>query len=150
MHETCLSVGRYPCTIGPDLLHLLVSKRVDLVLTGHEHLYERTKQLREGPACPRLPIQAFAPGCVADSDSAMVAGAGAVFATVGTGGVPLRAVAAHDPEYGYFAATSGANRNPTYGYADVRITAAELRFSFVRGAGGSFTDSWVLRRGSAP
>ena len=150
MHQPCLSVGRYSCTIGPELLHLLVSKPVDLVLTGHEHLYARTKQLREGPGCRRLPVQDFAPGCVADSDATMVAGAGAVFATVGTGGVPLRGVEGRDPERGYFAATSGANRDPTYGYADVRITATELRFSFVRGAGGTFTDSWVLRRGPTP
>ncbi|MBW8729924.1 MAG: hypothetical protein JF622_02755 [Terrabacter sp.] len=83
---------------------------------------------------------------MADADTSMVAGAGTVFATVGTGGVALREVAATDPERGYFAATSGAGSNPTYGFGDLRVTPGELRFSFVRGAGGTFTDSWVLRR----
>ena len=146
MHEPCLSVGRYGCSSGPDLQHLLVSKRVDLVLSGHEHLYQRTKQLREGTGCARVAVGSYSPACVADADTSMVAGAGTVFATVGTGGVALREVAATDPERGYFAATSGAGTNPTYGFADLRVTPAELRFSFVRGAGGTFTDSWVLRR----
>src|SRR6478609_4239584 len=35
MHKPCLSLGQYACDIGPDLLHLLVSKRVDLVMSGH-------------------------------------------------------------------------------------------------------------------
>jgi hypothetical protein len=148
MHEPCLSVGRYTCSVGRDLLHLLVAKRVDLVLTGHEHLYQRTKQLREGPGCLRIPVGSYAPACVADADTSMVAGAGTVVTTVGTGGVPLRAVSTTDPERGYFAAASGLGRNPTYGYVDLRATATELRASFVRGAGGTFTDTWALRRTS--
>jgi hypothetical protein len=139
-------MGRYGCSSGTDLQHLLVSKRVDLVLSGHEHLYQRTKQLRERTGCTRIPIGAYSPACVVDADRSMVAGAGTVFATVGTGGVALRQVATADPERGYFASSSGAGSNPTYGFADLRVTPDELRYSFVRGAGGSFTDSWVLRR----
>jgi hypothetical protein len=146
MHEPCLSMGRYGCSSGPDLQHLLVSKRVDLVLSGHEHLYQRTKQLREGAGCARVTVGSYSPACVADADTSMVAGAGTVFATVGTGGVALRQVATADPERGYFAAASGTGSKPTYGFADLRVTSDELRYSFVRGAGGGFTDSWVLRR----
>ncbi|CAN7491514.1 metallophosphoesterase [Terrabacter sp. LjRoot27] len=146
MHMPCLSMGRYGCSSGTDLQHLLVSKRVDLVLSGHEHLYQRTKQLRERSGCARIPVGSYAPACVVDADRSMVAGAGTVFATVGTGGVALRPITATDAERGYFATASGAGSNPTYGFADLRVTPDELRYSFVRGAGGSFTDSWVLRR----
>ncbi len=146
MHESCLTMGRYGCPVGPDLLHLLVSERVDVVLSGHEHLYQRTKQLREGEGCGRVTVGSYSPACVVDADASMVAGAGTVFATVGTGGVDLRPVSATSPESGYFATASGTARNPTYGFADLRVTSTELRFGFVRGAGGTFTDEWVLGR----
>src|SRR4051794_19461812 len=45
MHKPCLSLGEYNCDIGTDLMQLLMTKRVDLVLNGHEHLYQRTDQL---------------------------------------------------------------------------------------------------------
>ena len=127
---------------------LLVSKGVDLVLTGHEHLYERSKQLREGPGCNRLAVGSYAPARVADAGTSMVAGAGTVFATVGTGGVALRPPDESDPERGYLAAVSGAGCNPTYGFADLRFTPTELRCAFVRGAGGGFTDHWTIRHTS--
>jgi hypothetical protein len=33
---------------------MLLAKKVDLVLTGDDHLYQRTHQLEVGPACPEL------------------------------------------------------------------------------------------------
>ena len=37
MHKPCLSVGEYPCDPGADIMNLLAAKKVDLVLSGHEH-----------------------------------------------------------------------------------------------------------------
>ena len=48
MHEVCLTAGEMSCQIGTDLVNLLVAKKVDLVLQGHEHGYERSKQLAVG------------------------------------------------------------------------------------------------------
>ncbi len=144
MHKPCLSVGRYPCDPGADLLNLLVAKRVDLVLSGHEHLYARSKQLALGESCPGIEPESYSSACVSDSDSDLTQGAGTVMAIVGTGGVALRDVNPSDPEAGYFAAWSGLNLDPSHGNLDVRVTEDTLTAGFVPVAGGSFTDSFTI------
>ena len=148
MHKPCLSLGKYSCDIGPDLLHLLVAKRVDLVLSGHEHLYQRTAQLAEGSACTRIAIGSYLPGCVVDRGTSLAAGAGTVLVGVGTGGGLPSPVRATDPEAGYFAASAGAGSTPDpYGYLDLRATAGDLRATFVR-SDGTTGDAFVLRHGA--
>jgi hypothetical protein len=46
MHKVCLSTGSSTCSegIGNDINNLLISKKVDLVLQGHDHSYQRSKQ----------------------------------------------------------------------------------------------------------
>jgi 3',5'-cyclic AMP phosphodiesterase CpdA len=146
MHKPCLSVGNYACDVGPDLLHMLISQRVDLVLSGHEHLYQRTQQVAEGPGCARVTIDTFTPACVADAGNDLVAGAGTVFATVGTGGITLRRPSATDTEAPYFATVAGVGDNPTHGYLDAVVTPTAMRVSFVRASGGTFSDSFALSR----
>lgn len=150
-HYPCLSVSVYSCAMPPSFFSLLQEKKVDLVLNGHDHAYMRTHQLRSGiSGCPSIPINTFDSDCVSDSDSQYQAGAGTIFATVGTGGVPLRDVNLADTEAPYFAATSGLNRQPTWGVLDLRITATELDANFVRSAGASFTDGFTITKGTAP
>jgi PKD repeat protein len=143
MHKPCLSVGEYGCDPGTDLIDMLVSKKVDLVLTGHEHLYQRTAQLALGPGCPGLTPGTFTAACVADSDSSLVHGAGTVFATVGTGGQTQRPVHPEDPEAPYFVATSGLD-TATWGLLDVQATATTLSAAFVPTSGGTFTDAFII------
>ena len=151
MHKPCVSLGQYACDIGPDLLHLLVSRRVDLVLSGHEHLYQRTAQLAEGARCARIAIDSFRPGCVVGRGGSLAAGAGTVFVTAGTGGALLRPVSTTDTEAGYFTSSSGSGTGPApYGYLDLRATAHDLHVSLVRSADGSSADAFVLTRGGAP
>lgn len=149
MHKPCLSLGIYSCEPGADLLNLLLTKKVDVVLSGHEHAYQRTHQLRNGGACPTLTPGTFTAACVADSDTSMAKGAGTVFATVGTGGTPLRDVNAADSEIGYFATSSGLNSNPTWGVLDFVATPTSLTASFDRAAGGTFTDAFSITTGGA-
>ena len=149
-HKPCLSLGQYSCEMGADLLQLLLSKRVDLVLHGHDHTYQRTKQLALGTGCASLTPGSFNASCVADVDNSMSKGQGTVLATVGVGGVGLYDVNASDTEVGYFGAFSGANRSPSSGLLDVRATADQLEARFVPVAGGTFTDSFVIRRGDPP
>lgn len=146
MHTPCLSVGRYQCQAGKDFTNMLMAKKVDLVLSGHEHHYQRTHQLGTAASCPGLVPQAFSAGCLADTDGTMVQGAGTVFATVGTGGRSPRDVQAKDPEARYFAAVSGKNRNPALGTLDVTVTATTLSARFVPAAGYSFTDAFTIER----
>ena len=45
IHKLCISAGRENCEIGTDLFNLLLSEKVDLILQGDDHAYERSKQL---------------------------------------------------------------------------------------------------------
>lgn len=146
-HIPCQTVGTNTCPVDRDFYELMAEKKVDLVLHGHEHGYMRTHQLRSGTAaCPTIPVGSFDPDCVLDSDNSFVAGTGTVFATVGTGGTPLRNVSATDPEVGYFAAYSGLNSNPTYGLLDMNLTDTTLTARFVGTSGGNFTDQFTITK----
>ena len=146
MHKPCLSIGQYDCDPGAALLNLLVEKRVDLVLTGHEHLYARSKQLAHSASCSQIVPGRYTADCVTDGDSVLVHGAGTVFATVGTGGTPLRDVLTGDPEAPYFAAYSGLNLTPSFGNLDVSVTPGSLTAQF-RAATGEFTDTFTIAAG---
>ncbi|MFC3689286.1 PKD domain-containing protein [Aquipuribacter hungaricus] len=150
MHKPCLSVGDYTCESGADLLNMLIAKRVDLVLAGHEHVYGRTKQVALGAGCPGLTPGTFTAACVADADADMVRGAGTVFATVGTGGTGLRTVDTADPEAPWFASLSGSNANPTWGLLRVDVDSERLSAAFVRTSGGTHSDAFTLSPGGPP
>jgi PKD repeat protein len=143
LHKPCLSTGVYGCESGADLLNLLVAKRVDLVLQGHQHVYERTKQLALAPGCSAVVPGSANASCIADSDADLVKGAGTVFMTVSTGGGTQRALNPADPEAPYFAASSGVD-TATWGVLDVQATATTLAATFVRAAGGTFTDAFTI------
>ena len=138
MHKPCLSLGRYACDPGIELVDALLDTGVDLVLTGHEHLYQRTQPLALGPGCPRVRPDRYVAACLAADRP------GTTFVTVGTGGHELRAVDASDPERSYFAAFSAENRQPSYGSLDVQVTGDRLTATFVPVAGGTFTDRVTL------
>lgn len=149
-HHPCLTVGANGCPSIDDVYDLLIAERVDLVLHGHEHSYARTHQLAAGrPGCTALAPRSYDPDCVVDRDDDFTAGAGTVFATVGTGGIQLRDVNPGDAEAGYFAAWSGANSDPSHGLLDLRITADELTGTFVP-TSGDFTDAFRISAASAP
>ena len=146
MHYPCISAGSYGCDGGSDLFNLLLSKKVDLVLSGHEHTYQRTKQLGLSSGCPRLTPGTYDADCVSDPDSSLVKGAGTVAAIVGTGGHYLYDINSSDSEIGYFAATAGANQNPTWGVLHVSATLDSLAAQFRRASGGTFADSFTITR----
>jgi PKD repeat protein len=150
MHKPCLSTGEYGCEAGTDITNLLVSKKVDLVLTGHEHIYQRTKQLALAGSCTAITPGTYTAACVTDADNDLRAGAGTVFATVGTGGAEQYPVNMADSEANYFAALSGENLNPAAGLLDVRATATDLTARFVPVGGAAFTDTFAIRRGTPP
>lgn len=143
MHAPCISIGAYGCVAGPDITNLLLSKKVDLVLNGHEHHYQRSKQLSAAAACTGLQPGLYNSSCVHDGDNSLAKGAGSVFATVGTGGVPLRDVNTADPETPYFAAYSALNVNPSHGLLDMTFTATTLNAGFVA-TDGAFTDAFSV------
>jgi hypothetical protein len=146
MHAQCLSVGEYDCKVGQDFATMLLEKKVDLVLTGHDHVYQRTHQLGTGASCQDLVPNLFSAACITDSDADMLKGAGTVFTTVGVGGQSLYDVNTNDPEAGYFAAWSGKNHDPAYGTLDVTVTADRLSARFVPAKDYTFTDAFTITR----
>lgn len=144
MHVPCLSVGNYACTGVEDLTNLFVQKRVDLVLSGHEHLYQRTHQIGTGAGCATIAPGGFNAACVVDSDSAYGKGRGTVFATVGTGGVESRAANLTDPERPWFSAISASNQTPAFGFLAVTATDTRMEAEFVRNNLGPFTDTFSI------
>lgn len=146
MHAPCISIGVYGCVAGPDITNLLLSKKVDLVLNGHEHHYQRSKQLSVAAGCTGLQPGVYNSSCVRDGDNSLAKGAGSVFTTVGTGGVALRDVNTADPETPYFAAYNSLNINPSHGLLDLRFTATTLNAGFVA-TSGAFTDAFSVASG---
>ncbi|MBM6399566.1 metallophosphoesterase [Phycicoccus sonneratiae] len=139
MHKPCLSVGVYACDPGADLMNLLLREKADLVVTGHEHMYQRTKRLALGPSCPAVVPGRYDSGCVTGSG-------GTTFVTVGTGGHELRDVGRSDSEAGYFAAVSARNKDAAFGYLAVDATSRTLDARFRPAAGSTFTDRVSLTR----
>ena len=147
MHKSCISIGQYYCNIYSELMDLLLEKKVDLTLHGHEHSYQRTKQLALGTGCPSLPIDGFDAACVADGGfERYVQGRGTVSVVVGTAGQPLYELNPEDPEAGYFVRWMGADtaRN---GLLRIEVTDSALAGQFVGStATSSFSDRFVIRR----
>lgn len=140
MHKVCITLGEKSCEIGADLMNLLISKRVDLVLQGHDHTYQRSKQL----TCASR--GSFMSACVVDdgSDDTYTKGAGTVFVVAGAFGNTFYPIDTLDPEVGYFARWMGSNANPTYGFVKYTVTPTRISAQYVRTSGGTFTDSFGI------
>jgi Calcineurin-like phosphoesterase len=145
MHKYCISLVGGSCEVSTDLMNLLIQKKVDLYFQAHDHAYSRTKQLAQRTGCTTVPAGTFDADCVVDSDNNFAYGAGTVIATVGTGGVGINSQSGSDPEAGYFATFQGSGNNPTFGFLKINVSSTSLSVQFVRGAGGTFTDSFTIQ-----
>jgi hypothetical protein len=146
MHKPCISVGEYYCDVYQDLFSTLIASRVDVVLSGHDHTYQRSKQLaapRQG--CPEVIVDTFKPKCVVDDDDAYRQGAGSVFVVTGAGGAELYPIHANDPEAGYFVTAMGQNTpGDRHGFTMLEISQQRLRSRFVGSTPGSFGDRFEI------
>ncbi len=143
MHYPCLSTGQHGCTPNADAMNLLVRKRVDLVLTAHNHVYERSRQLRFTRTCRALHPGHYDRGCVSDTgaDHQYRQGRGVVQITAGTIGGTEQGLRRGDPDAGFFARTNGT----TTGFERYRVTPFSISGSFVR-TSGRFSDWFTIRR----
>ena len=149
MHKSCLSMAQYYCHIYQELFSMLIEERIDLVLQGHDHSYQRTKQIASSPACGVVKVDAFNPAClvVTGRDNQYKKGAGPVFVLTAAGGGQLYEINERDAEAGYFAAWMGANRKPRHGFSQFRLTPDELSAEFVGSTATSdFKDSFKIGR----
>ena len=145
-HMPCLSAGQTSCAAGQQVTDLLLRKKVDLVLNGHENVYQRTFQLGHREGCLTVIPEIVNAECITDTDNSLAQGPGTVFATIGTGGVRPQDAESAAPEAGYFAAHSGTDKRTTFGFLDVSITERSISADFIRAGGGTFSDSFTLTR----
>lgn len=143
MHRDCITMGVKSCEIGADIFNLLVARKVDLILQGHDHNYQRSRQLALSAGCPAFRPGAYDADCVADSgaDGLYQAGAGPVLVINGMGGVSTYALSPGDPEAPYFASWM---TSPTYGLVEVTVSPDRMDVAFVRAAGGGYSDSFSI------
>jgi hypothetical protein len=142
MHKNCITTGAKSCEIGAGLQTLLFDKRVDLVLQGHEHNYQRSKQLRCATA------NSYVPSCVADdgADDVYPKGAGTVVNVVGAIARSFYATSASDSEAGYFAKLQSGQAGPNAGRGFLKVTVdqAQLSAELVPIAGSTWVDRYRI------
>jgi hypothetical protein len=142
MHKPCITAGNKSCEIGTDLYDLLLDKKVDLILHGHDHDYQRSKQLT--CATPNN----YRSECVADdgADDTYTRGAGSVFIVNGnTGGGGFTDIDTGDSEIGYLAAWLG-NNSPAagHGYTLFTVSTNQLQAQFV-GSTTTYSDTFTIK-----
>src|SRR5258706_589348 len=150
MHKVCISMGVMPCDIGNDLFNLLVSKKVDLILQGHDHDYQRSKQLAlNGTTCTAIQAETYNSNCVVNDGStwSYTKGLGPIIVIIGTVGEGLFNINTSDGDAGFFAKWMGNNINPTAGIGQFTLSSDQLTVSanFVGStAPNNFTDSFTI------
>ena len=147
LHYHCLTTGdRTSCPMGSSLWNLLLSEGVDLILNGHEHTYQRTKQLRLDPvACPSMTPGTYVAGCIVDdgTDGVYPKGTGSTNVVVGNFGQSLYRVDPDDSEAPYFSRID----DTTWGYLELSVAADRIDARF-RNTTGAFTDAFSIVAGA--
>ena len=148
MHKNYISTMEKGNEISTDskrtFMTMLLNKRVDVVFQGHEHGYERSKQLATHVTnCPILPTGTFSAGCVVDSDDALVKGAGTVIHVIGTGGKDMRSLDDR-AERQYFVERFAYSDREAFGFGHFTVTPTRLTYAFVRSAGAAFSDAFTI------
>jgi len=167
MHEVCLSTGVSNCQIGEDINNLLIRKKVDLVLQGHDHAYFRSKQLAiNSTTCPNVPSDSYNStttkvgsanlNCVVNDGSTggYVKGAGTVFVVDGLGGT---ADISQDGQIytwrgdnAYFATWMGTGYQQRYGFMKYVVSPTSISAHFIGTTPTStYSDQFTLTAGGS-
>jgi hypothetical protein len=145
IHKVCLTVGDKPCEIGADLMNLLIQKKVDLVLHGHDHNYQRSKQIALGSSCTSVVPEAYNTNCIVDdgSDNLYTKGAGTVFVINGNVGRCCYDVQASDNEAGYFAKMIGEEGVDRHGFVVYTVSPSRIDAQVINSV-GNWSDSFSV------
>ncbi len=141
MHKVCISEGVKTCEVGADLANFLINRKVDLVLQGHDHNYQRSKQL----TC--ITVGSFNNGCVADDgvDGAYMKGSGTVFVIAGIFGRALASISPTDPEAAYFTRAFGSGSTGSgHGFVEYSVSSERIGARIVLATGGPFNDTFSI------
>ena len=149
-HENCITMGvKTSCEIGPVLFNNYLRWGVDLVLQGHDHTYQRSKQLALSASCTGVQPGAYNTGCTVDGDATYQAGRGTALVISGVSGYNQYQTSASDAEAGYFAAYM-PNSNTTHGFTKVSVSQERLDVRYAGVGPGTYTDAFSIVRGVAP
>ena len=150
MHKVCLTMGIKSCEIGASLLNVLIDRKVDLIIQGHDHSYQRSKQLALGPNCTAVKAGAYNAACVVDNgaDGVYTKGAGLVVVIAANVGRDSYTISTSDAEAPYFAAWMPSS-DKSYGFLRVGVSANRLDAQFVHGD-GTYSDKFVIDASAAP
>jgi len=119
--------------VGATFFIMLLDKKVDVILQGHEHGHERSKQLSTNPStCPVVPVDDFRASCVVDGGDALVKGAGTVVHVIGTGGKDMRELNSGRPAYNYFVPRFAYQDKEAFGFGSFTVTTSKLTYTYVR------------------
>jgi len=136
MHENCITIGTKNCSIGTDILNLLVKKKVDFILQGHEHGYIRSKQLNLNNKCKEISPKTPSPACtINDENGEFKRGSGPILVISGSGGYELRDINLNREEKVFFSDWHGLNSKPVYGPAIFRIFKGRVEGFFISNQG---------------
>jgi hypothetical protein len=142
MHLPCLTTGAdHPgCESGRAVHNLVLRGGADLLLVGHNHVYERSKQIDLSRSCRRIRSR-FDADCVVDGgrDGAYRRDRGMVQVTAGRFGARFARLSDRDPDRRWF--VRRADR--TTGFLQVRVTPERMVARY-RASSGSLRDSFVI------
>ncbi len=151
-HFNTISSGTKSNEAGSDFFTLVVNKKVDLLLQGHDHTYQRSKQLATSATCPTVPTGRFLAACVTGdgAQGSYIAGKGTVLVINGLGGAETYAINPADAQAGYFARTVGRTTGELAGSSRLTITPSSLSMRFVGTPATTFTDSFTISASPTP
>ena len=140
-HKNCTTMGTKGCEIGTGLQDMLLGEGVDLIVQGHEHLYERSKPLALDDGCTGIVPNEFNVGCIAEPGET-----GTTIVISGAGGKSLRNIELWHPDRGYFANYMAANTDDAgYGFSRFAVDDCTISGEFIAAVGGH-EDSFVIDR----
>lgn len=150
MHKVCLTMGIKSCEIGTSLLNVLIDRKVDLILQGHDHSYQRSKQLALSANCTAVKSGAYNAACVVDdgADGVYTKGVGPVTVIAANVGRDSYTISPSDAEAPYFAAWMPST-NKSYGFLKVSVSPTRLDAQFVHGD-GTYSDKFAIDASATP
>jgi hypothetical protein len=151
-HMNCITTGSKSCEIGQNFVDLIHTEHVDLLMQGHDHSYQRSKQLICATA------NAFNAACVADADDQYNRGAGTVTVISAAGGYRLNSIGASDTEREYFVKAMGSNgwfnfvtgasgSGSPHGVTKAVVSSTQMDVQFLPNATSNFSDSFSIVSG---
>jgi hypothetical protein len=140
-HHPCFSIGLHACKdTKPSLSELAIGLGADVVVTGHDHNYQRTHQIRGSKAAP----------VVIDKDNAYkrqtTTSKGTTFVVVGNGGWNPRTITQTLPAWMKVVNGTNSPGGMAFGYGELIATNTVLTWNHVSASGATLADSFTVTR----